>query len=157
MSLAPQIVHAVDGIIARHAGQPGPLLPILHAVQGEFGYVPADAVPRIAEALHLSRAEVHGVISFYHVFRQHPPGKHVLQVCRAEACQAMQCELTEAHAKQRLATDYHGTSPDGQFTLEAVYCLGNCAAAPSVMVDDKIYGRVTPARLDKILADWSKR
>ena len=148
---------AVDGIIARHAGLPGPLLPILHAVQHEFGYVPADAVPLIAAALRLSRAEVHGVISFYHFFRQHVPGKHVVQICRAEACQAMNCELTEAHAKQRLSADYHGTSPDGQFTLEAVYCLGNCAAAPSVMVDDKLYGRVTPERLDKILADWSKR
>ncbi len=152
-----QSFQAVDGIIARHAGLQGPLLPILHAVQDEFGYVPADAVPRIAEALHLSRAEVHGVISFYHFFRQHAPGKHVVQVCRAEACQAMNCEATEACAKQRLSADYHGTSPDGQFTLEAVYCLGNCAAAPSVMVDDKLYGRVTPERLDKILADWSKR
>lgn len=152
-----QSLPAVDGIIARHAGLSGPLLPILHAVQDEFGYVPADAVPRIAEALHLSRAEVHGVISFYHYFRQHAPGKHVVQVCRAEACQAMNCEATEARAKQRLSADYHGTSPDGQFTLEAVYCLGNCAAAPSVMVDDKLYGRVTPERLDTILADWSKR
>ena len=152
-----QSLPAVDGIIARHAGLSGPLLPILHAVQEEFGYVPADAGHRIAEALHLSRAEVHGVISFYHYFRQHAPGKHVVQVCRAEACQAMNCEATEARAKQRLSADYHGTSPDGQFTLEAVYCLGNCAAAPSVMVDDKLYGRVTPERLDTILADWSKR
>jgi len=148
---------AVDGIIARHAGQPGPLLPILHAVQDAFGYIPADAVPRIATALHLSRAEVHGVISFYHYFRHHKPGKHVVQVCRAEACQAMNCELTEAQAKQRLGADYGGTSADGRFTLEAAYCLGNCAAAPSVMVDDKLYGRVTPERLDTILADWSKR
>jgi formate dehydrogenase subunit gamma len=148
---------AVDGIIARHAGMPGPLLPILHAVQDAFGYIPADAVPRIASGLHLSRAEVHGVISFYHYFRHHKPGKHVLQVCRAEACQAMNCELTEAQAKQRLGADYGGTSADGQFTLEAAYCLGNCAAAPSVLVDDKLYGRVTPERLDQILADWSTR
>ncbi|MEN9704171.1 MAG: hypothetical protein RLZZ393_50 [Pseudomonadota bacterium] len=148
---------AVDAIIARHAGMPGPLLPILHAIQDAFGFVPPDAVPRIATALHLSRAEVHGVISFYHYFRHHKPGKHVVQVCRAEACQAMNCELTEAQAKQRLGADYGGTSADGRFTLEAAYCLGNCAAAPSVMVDDKLYGRVTPERLDTILADWSKR
>ena len=153
----PQSLEAVDDIIACHAGREGPLLPILHAVQESFGYVPAEAVPRIAAALHLSRAEVHGVISFYHYFRHHKPGKHVVQVCRAEACQAMNCELTEAQAKQRLGADYGGTSADGQFTLEAAYCLGNCAAAPSVMVDEKLYGRVTPERLDQILADWRQR
>jgi formate dehydrogenase subunit gamma len=114
-------------------------------------------VSRIALGLNLSRAEVHGVISFYHHFRHHAPGRHVLQVCRAEACQAMQCEKTEAHAKQRLGADYGGTSADGQFTLEAAYCLGNCAAGPSVMVDEKLYGRVTPERLDEVLADWRQR
>ncbi|MFM1885159.1 MAG: hypothetical protein RL026_316 [Pseudomonadota bacterium] len=148
---------AVDAIAARHAGQPGPLLPLLHAVQHEFGCVPPSAVPRIAEALNLSRAEVHGVISFYHEFRSSPPGRHVLQVCRAEACQAMGCEQTEAQAKARLGVDYGGTSADGSFTLEAVYCLGMCAAAPSVMVDGRLYGRVTPQRLDQIIAEWSKR
>lgn len=147
----------VDGILATHAGQPGPLLPILHAIQDAVGYIPPDQVGRIARALNLSRAEVHGVISFYHYFRQEPAGRHVVQVCRAEACQAMQCERTEAHARQRLGVDYGGTTPDGEFTLEAVYCLGNCAAGPSVMVDDKLYGRVTPERLDTVLDDWRKR
>jgi len=147
----------VDGIIAGHAGVPGPLLPILHAVQDSLGYIPAEAVARIAEGLNLSRADVHGVVSFYHHFRHHPPGRHVVQVCRAEACQAMQCEKTEDHAKQSLGVEYGGTSADGSFTLEAAYCLGNCAAAPSVMVGEKLYGRVTPERLDQVLADWRQR
>jgi len=147
----------VDGILATHSAQPGPLLPILHGIQDALGYIPTDQVPRIAHALNLSRAEVHGVISFYHYFRQEPPGRHVLHVCRAEACQAVQCERTEAHAKARLGVDYGDTTADGAFTLEAVYCLGNCAAGPSVMVDDKLYGRVTPERLDAVLDEWRKR
>lgn len=148
---------AVDALSARFAGTPGPLLPLLHAVQDEFGFIPPEAVPRIASALNLSRAEVHGVVSFYHYFRQHEPGRHIVQICRAEACQAMNCEATEAHAKRCLGVDYHGTSADGAFTLEAAYCLGNCAAGPSVMIDGKLYGRVTPARLDTILAEWKSR
>jgi formate dehydrogenase subunit gamma len=148
---------AVDALSARFAGIPGPLLPLLRAVQDELGFIPPEAIPRIASALNLSRAEVHGVISFYHYFRQHAPGRHVVQMCRAEACQAMNGEATEAHAKRCLGIDYHGTSADGQFTLEAAYCLGNCAAGPSVMIDNKLYGRVTPERLDQILADWRTR
>jgi formate dehydrogenase subunit gamma len=145
---------AVDRILASHAGQPGPLLPILLEVQASLGYIPPAVVSRIAEGLNLSRADVHGVISFYHYFRQHPVGRHVVQVCRAEACQAVQCQATEAHAKQALGVDFGGTSADGTFTLEAAYCLGNCAAGPSVMVDNKLYGRVTPERLDAVLASW---
>ncbi len=148
---------AVDALSARFAGIPGPLLPLLRAVQDELGFIPSEAIPRIAEALNLSRAEVYGVVSFYHYFRQHAPGRHVVQLCRAEACQAMNSESTEAHAKNSLGIDYHGTSADGQFTLEAAYCLGNCAAGPSVMIDNKLYGRVTPERLDQILADWRTR
>jgi formate dehydrogenase subunit gamma len=144
-------------ILAEHAGMDGPLLPILHAVQDSFGHISAAHVAQIAKALNLSRAEVHGVVSFYHYFRQHEPGRHTVHVCRAEACQSMQCERTEQHAKHELGVDYGGTSADGLFTLEAAYCLGNCAAAPSVMVDEKLYGRVTPARLASILADWRNR
>lgn len=147
----------VDALSARFASTPGPLLPLLHAVQDELGFIPPEAVPRIASALNLSRAEVHGVISFYHYFRQHAPGRHVVQLCRAEACQAMNCEATEGHAKRCLGVEYHGTSADGAFTLEAAYCLGNCAAGPSMMVDDKLYARVTPERFDQILADWRTR
>jgi formate dehydrogenase subunit gamma len=145
----------VDRIVAGHADQPGALLPILHGIQKQLGYIPREAVPRIAAGLNLSRAEVHGVISFYHFFRQHAPGRHVVQLCRAEACQAVGCEATEAHAKQCLGVDYHGTSSDGNFTLEAAYCLGNCAAGPSVMIDDKLYGRVTPQRLEELLKQWA--
>jgi len=142
----------VDALIARFAGLQGPLLPLLHAVQDELGFIPRAAVARIAEGLNLSRAEVHGVVSFYHYFREHPPGRHVLRLCRAEACQAVGCEATEAHAKRTLGIDYEGTTADGQFTLEPAYCLGNCAAGPSLMIDDKLFGRVTPARLDELLA-----
>ena len=152
-----QSVAAVDRIVAGHADQPGALLPILHGIQKELGYIPSEAVPRIAEGLNLSRAEVHGVISFYHYFRQHRPGRHVVQLCRAEACQAMGCEATEARARESLGVDYHGTTADGQFTLEAAYCLGNCAAGPSVMIDDKLYGRVTPERFEELLQQWRAR
>jgi formate dehydrogenase subunit gamma len=152
-----QSVAAVDRIVAGHANQPGALLPILHGIQKELGYIPSEAVGRIAEGLNLSRAEVHGVISFYHYFRQHRPGKHVVQLCRAEACQAMGCEATEERARKSLGVDYHGTTADGQFTLEAAYCLGNCAAGPSMMIDDKLYGRVTPERFEELLQQWRSR
>jgi formate dehydrogenase subunit gamma len=152
-----QSVAAVDRIVAGHADQPGALLPILHGIQKELGYIPPEAVARIAEGMNLSRAEVPGVISFYHFFRQHRPGRHVVQLCRAEACQAMGCEATEAQARSNLGVDYHGTTADGQFTLEAAYCLGNCAAGPSVMIDDKLYGRVTPERLKELLQQWRAR
>jgi formate dehydrogenase subunit gamma len=148
---------AIDALVARLAAIPGPLLPLLHAVQDELGYIPSEAVARIAAGLNLSRAEVYGVVSFYHYFRQEKPGLHVVQLCRAEACQAVQCEATEAHAKRCLGVDYHGTSADGQFTLEAAYCLGNCAAGPSMMVDDKLYGRVTPERFDELMNEWRAR
>lgn len=147
----------VDRVVATHADQPGALLPILHAVQKELGFIPAELVGRIAEALNLSRADVHGVISFYHYFRTHRPGRHVVQLCRAEACQAWQGEATEARAKQSLGVDYHGTSADGAFTLEPVYCLGNCAAGPSMMIDEKLYGRVTPERLEQLLGEWRQQ
>jgi formate dehydrogenase subunit gamma len=147
----------VDRIVASHADQPGALLPILHAVQKELGFVPPEVVGRIAEALNLSRAEVHGVISFYHYFRTHAPGRHVVQLCRAEACQAWKGEATEARAKQCLGVEYHGTSADGAFTLEPVYCLGNCAAGPSMMIDEKLYGRVTPERLEQLLGQWRQQ
>lgn len=147
----------LERILAQQAGTPGALLPILHAVQDELGCIAPAYVARIAHALNLSRAEVHGVISFYHYFRSHAPGRHVVHVCRAEACQAMRGEATEQHAKRELGVEYGGTSADGVFTLEPAYCLGNCAAAPTVMIDERLYGRVTPERLDAILADWRNR
>ena len=147
----------LERILAEHAGMEGPLLPILHAVQDAVGHISAEHVARIAKALNLSRAEVHGVVSFYHYFRQQEPGRHVVHVCRAEACQAMRCEATEQHAKSQLGVEYGGTSADGLFTLEPAYCIGNCAAGPTVMVDEKLYVRVTPERLAAILAEWRTR
>ncbi len=141
----------VLAVIARRRGEPGPLLEVLHGVQDELGHVPPEAQRWIAEELNLSRAEVHGVVSFYHHFRTQPAGRHVLQLCRAEACQSMHARALEAHAKQRLGIEFHQTTADGRFTLEPVYCLGNCALAPSAMIDGELYGRVSPERLDALI------
>jgi formate dehydrogenase subunit gamma len=147
----------VSAIVARLKDLPGALLPVLHAVQEALGYVPSAAVPAIAEGLNLSRAEVHGVISFYHYFRETPPGRHTIHMCRAEACQSMNQPALEAHAKKALGVDFHGTTANGTFSFEPVYCLGNCACSPAIMVDGELYGRVTPERFDAILAQWEKR
>lgn len=132
--------------------QPGALLPIFHRIQERLGHVPPDAVPEIANALNLSRAEVHGVMSFYHHFRTAPPGRCVVQMCRAEACQAMGADALVRHAEQRLGMPLDSTRADGAYTLEAAYCLGNCALSPAVMVDGHLKGRVTPERFDAIVA-----
>ena len=147
----------VSSIVERLKEEPGALLPVLHAVQDALGYIPPAAVPVIAEGLNLSRADVHGVISFYHYFRDTKPGRHTIHLCRAEACQSMNQKATEAHAKQKLGVDYHGTTSNGAFTFEPVYCLGNCAASPAMMIDNELYGRVTPARFDDIVSKWEKR
>jgi formate dehydrogenase subunit gamma len=151
-NLAPAIRDAVLDATGRFKEQPGALLPVLHAIQHALGYVPADAVPLIADELNLSRAEVHGVISFYHHFRSAPAGKHVIQLCRAESCQAVGGAALERHVKSVLGVDYHQTTADGAYTLEPVYCLGNCACSPALMTDDEIHGRMTPARFDAWLA-----
>ncbi len=130
----------------------GPLLPILHAVQAALGYIPDGAVPLIASELNLSRAEVHGVVSFYHYFRKEPPGRHVVHVCRAEACQALGAGKLEAHAKQSLGIDFHQTTPDRTISLEPVYCLGNCSLGPSIMIDQRLRGRVSSERFDELVA-----
>ena len=131
---------------------PGALLPILHAVQKCFGYIPDAAVPLIAKALNLSRAEVHGVVSFYHFFRTRPAGKQVIYLCRAESCQALGAVALEQHVKRRLGIEFHQTTADGAYTLEPVYCLGNCACSPALMVDEELHGRVTPDVFDALLA-----
>lgn len=140
-------------LIAAHPARQDALLPILHGIQDEVGWVPPEATPLIAQALNLSRAEVHGVITFYHHFRTAPPGRHVLQVCRAEACQAMGSDALTAQAKASLGIDDHQTSAGGAVTLEPVYCLGNCACAPSVRVGNAIHGRMDRQRLDALLAE----
>ena len=146
----------IINLLDQYRNTPGGLLPLLHAIQEQLGYIPPDQIPTIARAMNLSRAEVHGVISFYHDFRTEPPGRHTLQICRAEACQAMGSRELEDHAKRSLGIDFGGTSPDGAITLEPVYCLGNCACSPSVRIDDDVHARVDPARLDALLAEMGE-
>ncbi|HWW20182.1 MAG TPA: formate dehydrogenase subunit gamma [Steroidobacteraceae bacterium] len=141
---------AVLDAVRLHREAPGPLLPILHAIQQRLGFIAARLVPLIAHELNLSRAEVHGVISFYHYFRQYAPGRHVIYVCRAEACQSVGARELESHAKRSLGIDFHGTSADGRYSLEAVYCLGNCACGPSMLIDRELHSHVTPDRFDAI-------
>ena len=141
----------VKSIIQKYQAMPGAMLPVLHAIQDALGYVPSSAVPLIAEQLNLSRAEVHGVISFYHHFRQQPAGRHVVQLCRAEACQAVGADALAAHAKAALGCDFHGTSSDGQFTLEPVYCLGQCACGPSMLIDDDLHARVSSDKFNRLV------
>src|ERR1019366_2895648 len=135
---------------------PGALLPILHALQEEFGYVDKAAIPLVASALNLSHAEVHGVLSFYHDFRRAPGGRHVLKVCRAEACQSMGCEKMIRHVENRLGVKLGETTEDRSFTVEPVYCLGNCALSPAVMLDGNLYGRVS-AEVADFLIDNARR
>jgi formate dehydrogenase subunit gamma len=148
---------AVRSIAFSLKHKPGALLPILHEVQGRFGYIPAEGIPVIAAVLNLSRAEVHGVVSFYHDFRSEPPGKHVIRVCRAESCQAMGAVALASHIKRRLQLDFGQTSDDRLFALEAVYCLGNCACSPAITIDEELYGRVTAQRFDRLLARFEGR
>lgn len=129
-------------ILEAHQGLEGPLLPILHAVQEAFGYIPDSAIPQIAKALMLSKAEVHGVVSFYHDFRSKPAGRHVLKLCRAEACQTVGADAVAGRIKAALGIDWHETTPDGRVTLEPVFCLGLCACGPAAMVDGRLVGRV---------------
>jgi formate dehydrogenase subunit gamma len=144
--------HAIDEIVAGLANKPGALMPVLHAVNDRFGYIPPEAVPAIARALNLSRAEVHGVISFYHDFRTKRPGRKVIRVCRAESCQAMGAVALADHIQSRLGIQFGQTSANGDFTLEPVYCLGNCACSPAIVVGDDLYGRVTPERFDELFS-----
>lgn len=148
----PTVTSAADlervlALIARHRHRPGPLLPLLHDVQQALGHVPDDVVPLVAQGLNRSRAEVHGVISYYHHFRSRPAGRHVVQVCRAEACQANGSESLAEAAQALLGCAMHATRADGAVTLEPVYCLGLCATGPAVQIDDRLLARMTPERL----------
>lgn len=151
--MTPHQTTRVTEILNRMKDMPGALLPILHEIQHAVGFVPTDSIPSIAHELNLSHAEVHGVITFYHHFRTQPTGKNVVQICRAESCQAMGSEALEAKAKAQLGVDYHGTSADGKVTLEPVYCLGQCACSPSIMINDELHARVTPEQLSELLKE----
>jgi len=141
----------VESIARSLKDAPGALMPILRRVQDELGWVPPDSIPLIANILNLSRAEVHGVVSFYHDFRHAPPGKNVIRLCRAESCQAMGSSALADHVRDRLKCDFGETSSDGRFTLEAVYCLGNCACSPAMVINGELVGRVTPGRFDETM------
>lgn len=143
----------VAAIIEEFKGLEGPLLPILHGVQEEFGYVPTEALPVIAEALNLSKAEVHGVVTFYHDYRSQPAGRHVLKLCQAEACQSMGSDAIAAQVKAALGVDFHQTAADGSVTLEPVYCLGLCACAPAAMLDGEVIGRLDADMVAEIAAE----
>ncbi|MBT8048176.1 MAG: formate dehydrogenase subunit gamma [Xanthomonadales bacterium] len=143
----------VENAVARHQHSLGPLLPVLHAIQETFGFIPRDAVPLVAGALNLSRAEIHGVIGFYHDYRTEPAGEHTLHLCRAEACQATGAAELELHARERLGIDFGETTPDGRFTLEPVYCLGNCACAPAIRINDDTFARVSIEKFDRLIAE----
>jgi formate dehydrogenase subunit gamma len=150
-----RLVETVGTVCAAHGNRPADLIEILHDLQEQIGYVPEAATQRIASVLNLSRAEVHGVISFYHDFRREPPGRHMVHVCRAEACQAVGCEALAKHAETSLGVAFGETRGDGKASLEAVYCLGNCALGPSVMIDGELHGRVDAARFDALMNELS--
>jgi formate dehydrogenase subunit gamma len=151
-SSAVSLREIVESAVESHRDRVGPLLPVLHSIQEKLGYVPQEAVPMIAGAMNLSRAEIHGVMSFYHDFRNEPAGQHIVHLCRAEACQAMGARGLEQHARDRLGIEFGQTTSDGLFTLEPVYCLGNCACSPSIRINDEIHARVSPELFDELIS-----
>ena len=155
-SQGTQFAERTTAIIEDRKGLEGPLLPILHDLQEEFGHVPAVALPMVAEALNMSRAEVYGVFSFYHDFRSEPAGRHVLKVCQAESCQAMGSDDIAARFKKELGIDFHETTKDGAVTLEPVYCLGLCACSPTALLDGEVYGRLDDESVAEIVAEARK-
>ena len=152
-ALSTQQLAQIAAHIQAHIGVPGALLPLLHAIQDDIGWIPEEIYPQISKALALSVAEVHGVVTFYHHFHTHPVGKHILQICRAESCQAMGSEKLEAAVKAKLGIDYHQTTQDGAITLLPIYCLGNCACSPAVMLGDDVYGRMSADKVAELVAE----
>lgn len=151
-SSAVSLREVVEGAIERHRGKIGALMPVLHSIQETYGFIPGEAVPMMASAMNLSRAEIHGVMSFYHDFRSEPAGEYTVQLCRAEACQAMGARELEAHVRKRLGVGFGETTADGLFTLEPVYCLGNCACSPSIRIENATHARVTIEKFDALIA-----
>lgn len=152
-ALDPAIKTVVTEALHDNLSKQGPLLPILHHIQAELKHVPRECVPMIAEALNLSRAEVHGVVSFYHTFTTEPQGQYLIEVCQAESCQAMGSRGLESSLKRALGVDFGETTPDGLFSLEPVFCLGNCACSPSIRIGDKVYGRVSSSRAESLVSE----
>ena len=150
-----RVIETVGTVCATHGNRPAELIEILHEIQVRLGYVPEGATQALAGALNLSRAEVHGVISFYHDFHRAPPGRHIVRVCRAEACQAVGCEALAEHAEKSLGIAFGQSRDDGKARLEAVYCLGNCALGPAVMIDGELHGRVDAVRFDALIGALS--
>lgn len=150
-STSTAAIHQINTLLEQYKTQPGALLPILHGIQDQLGYIPPDVVPIIAATLNQSSAEIHGVISFYHHFLSQKPGQNMISICRAESCQAMGSSLLEKDIKQHLNIDYHQTSKDGKYSLEPVYCLGNCACSPSIRVGEKIYGDMTITKFKELM------
>jgi formate dehydrogenase subunit gamma len=148
-----EIASRTAAVVNDLKGLEGSLLPILHGIQDEFGYAPGESLPVIADLLNLSRAEVHGVVTFYHDYRNHPAGRHVLKLCRAEACQSMGGDALAAKLQQLLGIGFHETTQDGTVTLEPVYCLGLCACAPSAMLDGEVIGRLDAEKIEEIAAE----
>jgi len=151
MSLTDKQIFKIHQHVSAFRETPGALLPLMHAIQDDLGFIPEESYPIISNAYSLSIAEIHGFVTFYHHFRTHPAGKNVLQICRAESCQSMGSEEIEAHCKKTLGINYHETTEDNTFTLEPIYCLGNCACSPAVMINDRVIGRVSKKKIDEII------
>ena len=151
MTVSKKELDKVSECIERFKDKPGALLPLMHAIQDNIGYIPEDCYPQIAKAYNHSVAEVHGFVTFYHHFRRHSAGKNVLQICRAESCQSMGSDAIEAYCKQTLGIDHHQTTEDNLITLEPIYCLGNCACSPAVMINEEVIGRVTKEKINDLI------
>jgi len=153
MALTTESEEKIKQLIDKFQNKPGALLPLMHAIQDDLGFVPEEAYPLIAKAYQLSIAEIHGFVTFYHHFRRKPSGKNILHICRAESCQSMGSESIEQYCKDKLGIDYHETTADNTLTLEPIYCLGNCACSPAVMINEKVIGRVTQSKIDQIITE----
>lgn len=151
MSLTQQSIEKIKTHIDHFQDTPGALLPLMHAIQDDLGFVPEDSFPLVAKAFNLSIAEIHGFITFYHHFRKKPSGKNILHICRAESCQSMGSEAIEKYCKEKLGIDYHETTTDKSISLEPIYCLGNCACSPAIMINEKVIGKVTKEKIDQII------
>lgn len=142
--------------IDKYKDLPGGLLPLMHSIQDDIGYIPEESYTLISDSMGLSVAEIHGFVSFYHHFRTKKSGKNIIQVCKAESCQAMNMKNIEEYIKNKLGIDYHEMTSDEIFSLEPVYCLGNCACSPSIMINDDVFGKVTEQKIDKLIKDYKE-